>query len=93
MGAVVLCVRRGGAIGGRALKQALLYLWLIGGVFYAVSTWLFVDAVYFSGRRESPASSSSTARSLRLWSSRQAAATSDVRQNLGVETLFSPACL
>ena len=35
------------------MRRLLLCLWLIGGVFYAVSTGLFVDAVYLSGLRES----------------------------------------
>lgn len=35
------------------MRRLLLCLWWVGGVFYAVSTLLLVDTVYFSGRRES----------------------------------------
>ena len=37
----------------QALRRLLLCLWLLGGVFYAVSTGLFIDTIYFSGQRES----------------------------------------
>lgn len=37
----------------QALRRLLLCLWWLGGAFYAVSTGLFIDTIYFSGQRES----------------------------------------
>lgn len=42
------------------MKQSLAWLWLIGAVLYAVSAWLFADAVSVVGRKGQNSISSST---------------------------------